>query len=104
MGVDQPGSDDMTGSVDHLGVDAGQGRCDPDDTAVLDEDVSLREVADLGIHRNDVTATNNDSLHCDCSLIETCPPCHMARRARVRMSHRGIAPSPTARIVTSCPP
>src|SRR5882672_2357015 len=72
MGVDQAGSDDMAGGVDYFSVDVGYGGCDSDDTSVLDEDVSLREISDLGIHRNNMAAANKNSLHSGCSLINTC--------------------------------
>jgi len=62
----------MVGSVDYLSVDIGYGRCDPDDTPVLDEDVSLWEIPDLRIHRENMATTDKNSLHSERSLINTC--------------------------------
>ena len=62
MRVDEPGQDELPGRVHHLGVSELERWADLDDLAVLDQDVGVRQLADVGIHRHDEPASNDQTL------------------------------------------
>src|SRR5215216_2619508 len=67
VGVDEPGDDDPAAGVHHLGVGVDLGG-DLGDRVPLDEDVALRQVAEVGIHGQDGAATQQEPVgHWDSS-------------------------------------
>ena len=64
MGIDQPGRHDHAGSVDDLRV-GGRGKRGRDrrDAIVLDEDIALRQIADLPVHGDDASALDQGAAH-----------------------------------------
>jgi hypothetical protein len=67
VGVDQSRCDDVAARVDDLGVDISEGGRHRFDEAVLDQDVALRKLADVRVHRQDVSGSNESapSRHAD---------------------------------------
>ena len=61
MGVDETGDDDLAAGVDHLGVGVDLG-CDLGDPVPLDEDVALRQVAEVGVDGQDGAATQQEPV------------------------------------------
>ena len=53
MRVDEARHDDHSGGVDLLCFGHLETTADLDDRAVLDEDVAVRDLADVGVHRDD---------------------------------------------------
>ena len=51
-----PGMTMLAGGVDHLGVPDLERGADGDDAVVLDQDVAVVDVADLGIHAQHMAA------------------------------------------------
>jgi hypothetical protein len=60
--VDEAGDDDAVLSVDHFGIARVERTAHRRDLVVLDEDVSAVHVADLRIHAEDVTASEQNPV------------------------------------------
>ena len=60
--VDEAGHDDAVRSVDDIGVADLERGADGGDPSVLDEDVAVEHVPELAIHRQDVAATEENTL------------------------------------------
>jgi hypothetical protein len=62
MGIDEAGHDDAVGRVDDLGVARRDRRADRDDPLVLDQDVAAEDVADLRIHAQHMSSTEQHAV------------------------------------------
>ena len=62
VGVDEAGHHDHPGGVDLFRVRDAEVRADVDDLSVLDEDLSVRNVADVGIDRDDEAVADQKPL------------------------------------------
>ena len=60
--VDEARQHELPGRVDLLGIADVELRADLDDLPVLDQDVGVRDLADLRIHRHDKTASDDQTL------------------------------------------
>jgi hypothetical protein len=67
--VDEARHHDHPCRVDLLGVGYRQAAADLDDLPVLDEDVRVRDVPDLGIHRDDEAVPDHQALCAHASLL-----------------------------------
>ena len=67
--VDEAGHDDHPGRVDLLGVRYAEVWTDVHDDAVLDEDLAVRDLADVGVHRDDEPVPENEALRAHATLL-----------------------------------
>ena len=67
--VDEPRHDDHPGRVDLLRVGDVEAAPDLDDLAVLDEDVAVRDLADVGVHRDDEAVADQQAAASSCPLL-----------------------------------
>jgi hypothetical protein len=69
VGVDEARHHDHVGRVDNLRVFHREAAPDLDDRAVLDEDVAVRDLADVGVHRDHEAVANEQSLRAHVPLL-----------------------------------
>ena len=67
--VDEPRHDDHAARVDLLGIAYLEASADLDDHPVLDEHVAVRDLADLGVHRDHEAVANEQSLRAHVALL-----------------------------------
>jgi len=60
MCVNEAGHDDRIRCIDNLGVGRTQSRADLDDPAILDKHIALGQISDGLIHREDVSAPDEE--------------------------------------------
>ena len=67
--VDEPRHDDHAARVDLLGIAYLETSADLDDHPVLDEHVAVRDLADVGVHRDHEAVANEQSLRAHVALL-----------------------------------
>src|SRR4029079_2780766 len=67
--VDEARHHDHVGRVDNLRVFHREAAPDLDDRAVLDEAVAVRDLADVGVHRDHEAVANEQSLRAHVALL-----------------------------------